>query len=151
MPATYYPLVGFYFQVVFTATDFVAETSFQEVSGLTVELPVEEVVEGGQLQFVHRLPKPARYSNLVLKRGLASDSKLRAWVVKAVTEFQFVPANVQATVMLLDETASPRMTWNVHNVRPAKWELSAFDAKDPGNLVIETLELAFDYFDFAKG
>lgn len=149
MPAHDDPQVGFCFQVVFTGPGFRAEASFQEVSGLPVESPVGEVVEGGQLGFVHRLPTPPRYSSLVLKRGLTSGSKLLAWVTKAVNEFQF--PNVQATVTLVDEKAAPLKTWNVNNVRPTKGEISRIDAKDSVSVVIETLELAFDSFEVGKG
>ena len=148
MPSTSYPPPGFSFQVVFTftATDFVVDASFQEISGLSAEQPVEEVVESGP--FVYRVREPRR--NLVLKRGLAVGAKLRVWIESAVKAFQFVPG-VQATINLVDEKASSLMTWNFYNVRPIKWELSAFDAKDPENIVIEALELAYDYFDTAKG
>ena len=32
------------------------------------------MVEGGENRFVHRLPKPVKHPNLVLKRGLATTS-----------------------------------------------------------------------------
>ena len=46
-----------------------SDTSFQEVSGLEVQFETEDVVEGGQNRFVHRLPTRTKYSNLLLKRG----------------------------------------------------------------------------------
>ena len=32
-------------------------------------MEIETVVEGGENRFVHRLPKPVKHPNLVLKRG----------------------------------------------------------------------------------
>ncbi len=53
-----YPPVGFYFRVVFThpSGSFSSETSFKEVSGLTVDTSPEEIEEGGVLNYKHRLP-----------------------------------------------------------------------------------------------
>lgn len=143
----YYPPVGFFFRVNFVGSEFSAETSFQEVSGLTVELQMEEHVEGGELRFVHRLPKTPRYSNLILKRGLVKNSAMRQWVEKAVHGFTFSP--VTAQVSLLDEKSNPLMSWTAYNVRPAKWEITPLNAKESNDVVVETLELVIDYFEAA--
>ena len=53
---------------------------FSEVSGLQVETAVEDYQEGGQNEYVHKLPGPARYpSNLILKRGLTDIETLWTW------------------------------------------------------------------------
>jgi len=53
---------------------------FSEVSGLDAEVQIEEYREGGQNEFVHRLPGPARYpSNLVLRHGLSELEVLWRW------------------------------------------------------------------------
>lgn len=148
----YFPPVGFYFKVVFKDTKggLLSETSFKEVSGLSVDTSPEEISEGGLLGFHHRLPTTPRYSNLILKRGLLKDSKLRDWVNKATRQFEFTPLLV--SIELLDQFAksganpSALMTWKVYNARPVKWELSAFDSLS-NEVLIETLELAFDYFE----
>src|SRR5205807_27706 len=87
MNAPYYPIPGFHFGVWVdgvsgsSANGTAADASFQEVSGLKVELGYEEVVEGGENRFVHRLPKPATPGNLVLKRGVVIEtSRLARWV-----------------------------------------------------------------------
>lgn len=148
----YFPPAGFYFKVIFNnpSGGLFTETSFKEVSGLSVDTAPEEITEGGLLSFHHRLPTTPRYSNLVLKRGLLKDSKLRDWVNKALRQFEFSP--LFANIELLDQFSKPGanptalMTWKVYNVRPVKWELSTFDSLS-NEVVIETLELAFDYFE----
>lgn len=138
-----YPPVGFYFKVMFQATDLKSETSFKEVSGLNVNIAPEEIKEGGNLQFVHRLPTTPKYSNLVLKRGLVKDSGLRKWIEKGINEFTFTPAIV--TIELMDEKGKPLMSWVCTNAWPVKWEVSNFNSMD-NELVIESIELAFDAF-----
>jgi len=70
------------------------EGSFQEVSGLNVKLGTEEVPEGGENRYVHRLPTVPKYENLVLKRGLLKGSPLIDWVRKSVEQFKFEPKMV---------------------------------------------------------
>ncbi len=78
-----YPPVAFYFSVYINGIRRDAgDNSFQEVSGLNVELETEDVAEGGENRFVHNLPKQIKHPKLVLKRGIAEKKSpwwLGAW------------------------------------------------------------------------
>lgn len=139
-----YPLVGFYFKVTFSGKGIQAKTSYQEVTGLSVEMSTEDVVEGGELRFVHKLPTTPKYNNLVLKRGLLANSNLRKWIEKGINEFTFEPLLVN--VALLDQEGNPKMSWVIHNARPVKWEVSGIDSTSNA-VAIESLELAYDFFE----
>ena len=138
-----YPPVSFYFKVTFSGGGLKNETSFKEVTGLNVDFEPDEIIEGGLLEFRHRVPKVPKYTNLILKRGLVTDSSLRTWVEKALNEFTFTPVTV--TIALLNEDGKPLMSWIVKNAWPVKWDVSNFDSQN-NTLVIESLELAFDSF-----
>ncbi len=141
---SYYPPVGFHFQVEISLSDLpVNDVRFQEVSGLTRELGVEQVVEGGENRFEHRLPARGTFGNLVLKRGMLSDSAVIDWITDAIENFDFKPADV--LVSLLDEKHNPIATWSFIAAWPVKWSLGSFDAKK-NEVVVETLELAYRYF-----
>ena len=61
----YTPPVGFYFRVEFPALAAGAsDNSFQEVSGLSMELGVEECQEGSENRFTHRFPDRPKQDNL---------------------------------------------------------------------------------------
>ncbi len=140
----YYPPVGFHFKVEFSLDGVVeGDARFQEVSGLTAELGVEELNEGGENRFSHRLPTRAKYGNLVLKRGMLKDSKLIEWFRNAVENFEFKPADVLVT--LLNEEHEPLAGWSFVKAWPVKWVVSDFKAQE-GSIVVETLELAYNYF-----
>ena len=144
---TYYPPVAFHFSVRFGVSGQSSDTCFQEVSGLSVSLGVEEVKEGGENRFAHRLPTPARYGNLVLKRGLLLDSEVRKWVEDAVINFVFQPTEV--SVDLLNEKQEPLSSWTFTRAWPVKWQISSL--KSMGNeVVIETLELVYESFRKVK-
>ena len=141
---TYYPPVAFHFRVRFgSSSKDSPDCRFQDVGGLSVSLGVEEVKEGGENRFSHRLPNPARYGNLVLKRGLLLDSEVKDWIEDAVMNFSFEPKEVH--IDLLNEAHEPLASWTFTKVWPVKWQVSNF--KSTGNeVVVETLELAYASF-----
>ena len=143
--AIYTPPVGFHFRVEFSVDDVTDnDTRFQEVSGLSAELGVEEVTEGGENRFSHRLPIRATYANLVLKRGLLTDSKIIDWCKDAIENFEFTPATVNVT--LLNENHEPLSdTMSFIRAWPVKWSISDFKAQE-NTVVVETMELAYNYF-----
>lgn len=141
---TNYPPVGFHFKVEFKLNGVLeGDARFQEVSGLTAELGIEELNEGGENRFSHRLPTRSKYGNLVLKRGMLKDSKLIEWFRDAVENFEFKPADVLVT--LLNEEHKPLVGWSFVKAWPVKWVVSDFKAQE-GSIVVETIELAYNYF-----
>jgi len=137
-----YPPLGFHFKVEFS--DFPGEYQFQSVSGLSVDVDTEDIAEGGENRFKHKVPVRTRYPNLVLKRGLMVDSKIIKWCRDAVEDFQFKPTNL--IVKLLNEKHEPLLSWNVVHAYPVKWSMSDFNAEE-NELAIETLELSYNYFN----
>ncbi len=141
---TNYPPVGFHFKVEFNLDGILeGDTRFQEVSGLTAEIGIEELNEGAENRFSHRLPTRSKYGNLVLKRGMLKNSKLIEWFRDAVENFEFKPADVLVT--LLNEEHEPLVGWSFVKAWPVKWVVSDFKAQE-GSIVVETIELAYNYF-----
>lgn len=111
---------------------------------MAAELGVEELTEGGENRFSHRLPGRARYGNLILKRGLFTDSELIGWCRDAIENFDFTPDTVNVT--LLNENHEPvAETFSFVNAWPVKWTVSDFKAQE-NSIVVETLELAYQYY-----
>lgn len=137
--------VAFYFKVNIDGASDADDAAFREVGGLEAEIEVETVVEGGENRFVHRLPKPVKHQNLVLKRGIASDQGALAKWCKSVLENDFsaaiVPKNI--VVSLCDEDGDPLRSWSIGNAYPVKWSVSGFDAMK-NEIAMETIELAFN-------
>lgn len=151
--ASYHPPAGFHFKVEFigvTGMGTDTEQRFQEVSGLSFEIETEILREGGENRFEYKLPKRAKYPNLVLKRGLLTGSAFLDWFKSAMSTYftvplyEFKPADISIT--LLDEADQPLAIWNVVQAYPLKWAMSDLKSSDNA-LVIETLELAYQYFE----
>lgn len=150
--ATYYPPTGFHFKVEFqgvSGMDKDEEHRFQDVSGLSFEIETESFTEGGENRFAYKLPKRAKYPNLVLKRGMLTGSAIHDWINSAMNTFftvvvyDFKPADIMITLM--DEAGEPVAIWNVVQAYPLKWSMSDLNANS-NTIVVETLELAYQYF-----
>ena len=154
MAAEYYPPGAFYFAVSIlgsgTALSVLTDidASFQEVSGIQAEAGVEEVTEGGENRFVHRLPRPAKYSNLVLKRGAVTKASFFAeWFGQTVGSGLSLPILTQnILVSLLGPEGIPLIAWIFVNAWPVRWEVGPLDSMS-NKLLIETLELSYNYFE----
>jgi len=136
--------VAFSFSVSFG--DTTNDTSFQEVSGITSEISTEDVVEGGENRFVHKLPKGIKRGNLELKRGIAPlSSQLVTWC-KSVLESDFSAAIVpkDITVNLLDEENNPVRSWNFVAAFPIKWDVEGFNSTK-NEIAIEKIVLSYTY------
>ena len=99
------------------------------------------------------MPKRTKYPNLVLKRGLLTNTALLDWFKSAVNTYYTVPVYdfkpADITITLLDESDQPVAIWNVVQAYPLKWSVSDLKASENA-VVIETIELAYQYFERKK-
>lgn len=150
--SSYYPPVSFYFTVNLVGLGSDGDSSFLEVQGLSAEREVQELKEGGENTFTHRLPGPAKYGNLILKRGvLLPNSGLATWC-KGVLESNFdTPIQPNNLILsLLNASGAALMNWQFTNAWPVKWTVSDMSA-EKNEIAIETIELAYSYFVKAPG
>lgn len=138
-------IAAFHFKVVFAKSKSAADNSFQDVSGLSSELTFEEVEEGGENRFAHKLPKRIKHNNLVLKRGIIDvDSPLIKWcktVLEGDLSFQIEPEIIN--IFLLDEKRKPLREWTITNAFPVKWDIDSFNSTK-NEVAIETIELTYN-------
>lgn len=136
-------LLGFRFGVFFFAAGVVPnplDIRFQKVSGLSADLSLETLQEGGENLYTHRLPDRVGYGNLVLERGMVVGSPLNIEFNVALSVFEFLPSNVIVT--LFNEDSVPVSAWLFIRAFPVKWSTSDLDASTE-SVVIDTLELAY--------
>jgi phage tail-like protein len=146
----YVPPVAFSFRVAIDGAE--GDTGFQEVSGFQVDIETEDVVEGGQNRFVHRLPTRTKYSNLVLKRGVVTTaSEFGAWVSRAMSSGPVRQADAKTIVVqLMDETRAPLVVWKVFGAYPLRWEHSQLNSRSE-EVLTETIELSYQFFQRQNG
>lgn len=147
----FYPVVGFYFQVSFDGISASVDSKFSEVTGMSMETEGgEQVKEGGENTFSHRLPGRTKYSDLVLKRGLLSaDSDLATWCIESIqNNFSTTLTLRDVYVKLMNEQGDAVMTWQFFNAYPIKMEVNGLNSTSTGNgaIVVESITLAYTYF-----
>jgi phage tail-like protein len=125
---------------------------FSECNGIDFETEVFDYKEGGLNSRLHRFPGRWKFSNLNLKKGIATDGQpLWDWVqnvVKGANTGEFPTHPV--TVTLYDVSGkNPLRTWTYKDAYPIKWAATALSA-DQNAIAIETLTLAHQGMDFSQ-
>ena len=98
--------------------------AFTECSGLSVEAEVEEVKEGGQNHFSHKLPGRLKWPTLRLKRGIVDNNTLFQWFLK--TSGNGFAAEGKLTkrtgeVTLVGPDGKKIRSWSFVGAFPVKW------------------------------
>lgn len=134
------PFVG---RFVFTV-DGITIGAFTEVSGLSVQVDVEELAEGGQNAYTHRLLGRMKWPNLVLKRGVTDTDALFAWLSECSGEGLTRNGNKvtprDGKISVLDAAGEPVRTWQFTGAKPVKWSGPRLAASSR-ELAVEELEV----------
>src|ERR1700741_339996 len=142
----YYPPVGFYFRLSITGVTSSLDFAFQEVSGISGEMAFDEITEGGENRFKHKLPTGTKYGNLTVKRGLVTvNSQLATWCSQTIgSDLSAAITTKSINVTLMNPKGQSLTTWNFVNAWPVTWSVSDFKSME-GEIVIESIEFAYDY------
>ena len=135
MPGQNYPFLSYNFAV---EVDSTVSASFSEVSGLSVEIEVNPYRDGGQNEFIHQRAGPAKYPNLVLKRGMNVITGLWDWYWNVVNG-RITRKNF--SVVMMDTSGQEWQRWNFKHGYPVKWVGPNLRA-NANEIAIESVELA---------
>ncbi|MEJ3750447.1 phage tail protein [Actinomycetes bacterium KLBMP 9797] len=117
---------------------------FTEVSGLSVQIDVEELAEGGQNAFTHRLLGRMKWPNLVFKRGVTDTDALFTWLMQfsgeGLTKAGNKVAAENGSISVLDARGNPVRTWEFYDAKPVRWSGPRLAASSR-DLAIEELEV----------
>jgi len=126
--------------------------AFTEVTGLGVSIDVEELMEGGQNAYTHKLLGRMRWPNIVLKRGLTDSNALFTWLLKFSGDGFNGAANKikpeTGSISVLTPKGDPFRTWSLIDVKPVKWTGPRLAASSR-DLAIEELEVCHSGFTVA--
>lgn len=122
---------------------------FMEVSGLQVDVEVEEVQEGGENNYVHKLPGRMSWPNIVLKRGVTQNDSLLTWLNKSSGEGFSAGGNKltrkSGAITLITADGTRLRVWNIDGAFPVKWTGPSF-AVSSTDAAVEELEIAHHGF-----
>lgn len=117
--------------------DGITRAAFQQVGGLDSTIDIVEHREGGALT-MRKLPGMVRYSNLQLRWGIADDTQIYAWHLKAA---QGEVERKNGSIVLLDRRGQEVARWNFVRAWPCKY--------DGPDLNSETSDVAIDMIELA--
>lgn len=122
---------------------------FKEVKGLEMKIGAQEIVEGGQNNYVYRAIGRTTWPNIILRRGLTEGDALFSWMnassgsstgggggkVKLCT----------GAITAINTTGERLRAWNLKGVYPVNWKGPEFgvDSRTP---LEEELEIAHQGF-----
>lgn len=130
------PHGGFRFLV---EVDSLLVGGFSKVSGVELQIDTEPYEEGGRNDYVHTLPGRARYTNIVLERGLTNSPVLWEWAKNAA---RGTVERKVVRIVVLDTTGRESRAWVCTGAYPVRWTGPQLDANRGETVAIETLELA---------
>ena len=138
-----------------TAATFLVEVDgveigrFTEISGLQVTVETEDVQEGGQNGFVHKLPGRMSWPNIVLKRGVTQNDSLIKWLAKSSGEQFAVNKNKltrsTAAITLVGPAGKRLRAWEFEGAFPVKWSGPNFSVNST-EIPMEELEICHHGF-----
>jgi|TARA_A200000159_G_scaffold162882_1_gene187718 phage tail-like protein len=135
----FWPMPKFYFSV--DIGDF-TDLPFQEVSGLDVETEVIEYRHGNSPSHsTIKMPGMMKYADITLKKGVfADDNDFYDWISTiSLNTYE----RLTVVIRLLDETATPRMTWTLTNAFPKQITPTDMNSQ-ASEAAIETMVLAHE-------
>ncbi len=145
-----YPIPAYQFSIEFDVDKPVA--LFQTISELSVTRAIDPLTEGGLNDFGREFPGQISYGHITFGVGLSSSDFFYKWMMDG----QFAGRAVGKTFTLIQRRPNPNgsspvfvevKSWTFVNAFPVSWKLSELSLNNSENIVIESLELSFDYFD----
>jgi phage tail-like protein len=119
--------------------DGISRASFQDCSGLGSSIDVKEYNEGGR-NTPMKLLGLAKYTNIVLKRGVTDDAELWEWHQQAIGG---AVERQNGSIVLIDRAGNEKVRWNFFEGWVTKWTGPDFKA-EAGDVAIETIEIAHE-------
>ena len=108
---------------------------FSQCSGLEISFEMFEYAEGGNNDYVHKLPGRIQFPNLLLTRGLTNSEALLKWFAQTKTQAQ------TKQITLTIKSGNDQRVFTFADAFPVRWTGPSFDATAMG-LGTETLEVA---------
>ncbi len=118
--------------------DGVAAGYFQEVSGLSAQIEVVEVEEGGRNWTTRKLVGQGKFPNLVLKRGFCTGTLL-----DAVTKFHGDKRRLSGNIVMYSNAGKEIARWRFVNGIPVKWDGPQLNVGQNA-IAVESLEIAHE-------
>jgi phage tail-like protein len=122
---------------------------FQSLGGMQVSRKVEPLNEGGLNNYGHEFPGQISYGHVTFTAGLSSCDFFWKWMMDG--QYDGYAHKKNFTLVQRNTSHEEAKRWNFFNAFPVSWKINSMDVSiDTSKVVIETLELSFEYFELAE-
>jgi phage tail-like protein len=118
--------------------------AFQEVKGLSADLEVLSLPEGGRNDAPHQLPVRHSWGRLTLKRGFVLTQSLWAWYRAGLTSR--LGARRDGSVLLLNAQGLPAAAWHFRGGLAVHWSGPEMNSMQ-SSVAVESLDIAHEGID----
>jgi len=127
---------------------------FQSVSEMSVTRNVEPLAVGGQNYYGTELPGQLSFGHITFGVGLTSHDFFWSWMMDGAKQgyaltmdFTLKQRRPSPIDIAVGEDILPVVkTWKFVKAFPVSWKISDLEVDNSEKIVIESLELSFDYF-----
>lgn len=141
LPGLEEPYITAKFQVI---VDRITLAVFTECTLPTLSMTPDEIKEGGQNAYVHRLPTRVTVGTLKLKYGVCRTSDMLIWYVRMM-QGHVLESTTDMIVMMHDQIGLPLVAWTFKGVFPIRWVGPNLRAGESA-AAIEEIEFAYSSF-----
>lgn len=126
---------------------------FQSVTGMTVKRQIDELTEGGRNDYTLEFPGHVAYDHITFEVGMTSSSFFFDWMMDG--QFDGRAQSKNFTLLQLrpnpdykdgDDIFIVTKRWNFDGAFPVSWKISDLSIDDSQKIVVESLELSFNFF-----
>ncbi|MCP4142903.1 MAG: phage tail protein [Chloroflexi bacterium] len=119
---------------------------FQKVSGMTVQRSIDELTEGGFNEYTFEFPREFGYNHIIFESGLSSSDFFYKWMMYGKEQGFAMGKGFVLEQKFPDKPADTPKSWTFDGAFPVRWTISDLDITNSNTIVIETLELSFNFF-----
>jgi len=131
----------FVFSLDWEGGGFAQMGEFLEVKGLQIDLAWEDVAEGGQNGYVHKLPAQMTWPDITFKRPIGTNQALFDWILSCAGEgFETKSRKIQPATGAIDvrnREGNKLSSYEFYGAVPLRWIGPGFDAQSDEALVEE--------------
>lgn len=138
------PGASFRFEV---KVDDIYFAAFNEIQLPSLQMETLPIKEGGQNQYVHKLPVRVEVGTVTLRQGVTYDLKLLNWYLN-ILNGDVSSAMRTVSVTMYSAAHTPMMTFQFGRAMPVKWSGPSLKA-DADTIALEEIEFA--YHEFSLG
>jgi phage tail-like protein len=120
---------------------------FQKISGITVSRNIDALTEGGFNEYTYEFPGNFSYNHITFEVGLTANDFFYRWMMVG-KHFGGFALGMDFTLIqnFPDPTVDP-LKWIFDGAFPVKWKISDLSIDNSKAIVLEKLELSFNYFE----